>query len=108
MRACYTERYGDVAAVNDGSLSIEEGEVFGLVGPDGADKTTLIAMIEGLRSPHSGSIRVLGLDQSREAREVQERTGVPAPDHLHTARYQGQRGNQAICQSVPAAARRLG
>ena len=71
-----TKRYGDIIAVNDVSLSIEEGEIFGLVGPNGAGKTTLIEMIESLRTPDSGSIRVLGLDPVKEADELQEKIGV--------------------------------
>jgi ABC-2 type transport system ATP-binding protein len=68
--------YGDIVAVNDVSLSIEPGEIFGLVGPNGAGKTTLIEMIESLRTPDSGSIRVLGLDPTQEADELQEKIGV--------------------------------
>lgn len=71
-----TKSYGDIIAVNDVNLSIEEGEVFGLVGPNGAGKTTLIEMIESLRSPDSGSIRVLGLDPAKEANRLQEKIGV--------------------------------
>jgi ABC-2 type transport system ATP-binding protein len=70
------KRYGDIIAVNDVSLSIEEGEIFGLVGPNGAGKTTLIEMIESLRIPDSGFIRVLGLDPVKEADELQEKIGV--------------------------------
>jgi len=71
-----TKSYGDLIAVNDVSFSVEEGEIFGLVGPNGAGKTTLIEMIESLRTPGSGSIRVLGLDPTREADNLQERIGV--------------------------------
>jgi len=71
-----TKSYGDIIAVNDVSLSIEEGEIFGLVGPNGAGKTTLIEMIESLRIPDSGSIRVLGLDPVRETDKLQEKMGV--------------------------------
>ncbi len=70
------KRYGDIFAVNDVSFSIEEGEIFGLVGPNGAGKTTLIEMIESLRTPDSGSIRVLGLDPAKEADEIKEKIGV--------------------------------
>jgi ABC-2 type transport system ATP-binding protein len=70
------KRYGDIVAVNDVSLSIEEGEIFGLVGPNGAGKTTLIEMIESLMTPDSGSIRVLGLDPTKEADELKEKIGV--------------------------------
>ena len=68
--------YGDIIAVNDVSLSIEEGEIFGLVGPNGAGKTTLIEMIEGLRTPDSGSIKALGLDPTKQGNELKERIGV--------------------------------
>jgi ABC-2 type transport system ATP-binding protein len=71
-----TKSYGSLIAVNDVSFSVEEGEIFGLVGPNGAGKTTLIEMIESLRTPDSGSIRVLGLDPTREADNLQERIGV--------------------------------
>ena len=71
-----TKSYGDIIAVNDVNLIIEEGEIFGLVGPNGAGKTTLIEMIESLRTPDSGSIRVLGLDPAKEPDELQEKIGV--------------------------------
>ena len=71
-----TKSYGDLIAVNDVSISVEEGEIFGLVGPNGAGKTTLIEMIEGLRTPDSGSINALGLDPSKQSDELQERIGV--------------------------------
>ncbi len=70
------KRYGDIVAVDDVSLSIEEGEIFGLVGPNGAGKTTLIEMLESLRKPDRGSIRVLGLDPTKEADELKEKIGV--------------------------------
>ncbi len=71
-----TRRYGDLVAVDDVCFHVEEGEVFGLVGPNGAGKTTLIEMLEGLRTPDSGSIRVLGLDPTKQAQELKERMGV--------------------------------
>jgi len=71
-----TKSYGDLIAVNDVSINIEKGEVFGLVGPNGAGKTTLIEMIEGLRTPDSGSIKALGLDPTKQGDELRERIGV--------------------------------
>jgi ABC-2 type transport system ATP-binding protein len=71
-----TKRYGEITAVDDVSLSIKEGEIFGLVGPNGAGKTTLIEMLESLRTPDGGSIRVLGLDPAKEADRLQEKIGV--------------------------------
>jgi len=71
-----TRSYGSLIAVNDISLTIEEGEIFGLVGPNGAGKTTLIEMIEGLRTPDSGSIKALGLDPTKQGDELKEKIGV--------------------------------
>lgn len=55
-----SKSYQKVSAVNKVSLEIHEGEIFGLVGPDGAGKTTLIRMLSGILSPTSGDISVLG------------------------------------------------
>jgi ABC-2 type transport system ATP-binding protein len=55
-----SKNYGRVLGVNNVSLEINEGEIFGLVGPDGAGKTTLIRMIAGILSPTAGEMRVLG------------------------------------------------
>ena len=62
-----TKRYGDRAAVDGVSFSVEEGEIFGILGPNGAGKTTTVESIAGLRTPDSGTIRVLGLDPRRTA-----------------------------------------
>lgn len=53
-------RYGDLMAVDGVSFDVAEGEFFGILGPNGAGKTTALEMIEGLRKPDSGSIRLLG------------------------------------------------
>src|SRR5687768_3940946 len=57
-----TKRYDKVVALRDLSMSIEEGEMFGLIGPDGAGKTTAIRLMCGLLKPDGGSVRVLGRD----------------------------------------------
>jgi ABC-2 type transport system ATP-binding protein len=59
------KRYGDRTAVDGVSFSVEEGEIFAILGPNGAGKTTTVESISGLRTPDSGSIRVLGLDPQR-------------------------------------------
>jgi ABC-2 type transport system ATP-binding protein len=53
-------RYGDLVAVDDVSFEVAEGEFFGILGPNGAGKTTTLEMVEGLRQPNSGEIRLLG------------------------------------------------
>ncbi len=70
------KRYGDVVAVDDVSFTIEAGEIFGILGPNGAGKTTTVECVAGLRTPDRGSIRVLGLDPSRDRATLRERVGV--------------------------------
>jgi ABC-2 type transport system ATP-binding protein len=60
------KRFGGVAAVNGLSLEVAPGEVFGLVGPDGAGKTTTMRAVAGLVTPDGGAISVLGRDVPRE------------------------------------------
>jgi ABC-2 type transport system ATP-binding protein len=66
LRKCY----GTTVAVDDVSFSVAEGEIFGIVGPNGAGKTTTIECVTGLRSPDSGSVRVLGLDPGPDAEQL--------------------------------------
>ena len=70
------KRYGDLVAVNDVSFSVDKGEIFGFLGPNGAGKTTTIEMIEGLRKPNSGSIKVCGIDAVKEPAKIKEIIGV--------------------------------
>ena len=76
-----TKRYGRVVAVEDLNLEVEEGEVFGLLGPNGSGKTTTILMLLGLTEPTSGEARVLGLDPMREPLKVKARVGY-LPDQV--------------------------
>ncbi len=64
------KRYGHTTAVNELSLAVERGEMFGLIGPDGAGKTTTIRLVCGLLPADSGSVRVLDLDPVREHRRL--------------------------------------
>jgi ABC-2 type transport system ATP-binding protein len=64
------KRYGATDAVKDLSFSVARGEMFGLIGPDGAGKTTTIRLICGLQRPNGGSVRVLGLDPGRDHRAI--------------------------------------
>jgi ABC-2 type transport system ATP-binding protein len=67
--------YGRVQAIADLSLSIGSGEMFGLIGPDGAGKTTTIRLICGLLAADKGTVRVLGLDPRREHRKLTDAVG---------------------------------
>src|SRR5918995_2653300 len=70
-----TKRYDKVVAVRDLSMSIEQGEMFGLIGPDGAGKTTTIRLMCGLLKPNNGSVRVLGRDPVKEHLHVTQTLG---------------------------------
>jgi ABC-2 type transport system ATP-binding protein len=71
-----TKRFGDVTAVRDLSLEVEEGEVFGFLGPNGAGKSTTINVLLDFVRPTGGEVRVLGRDVHEESVAVRERIGV--------------------------------
>ncbi len=70
------KNYGKVKAVNSISLSIRQGEIFGIIGPNGAGKTTTLEMLEGILKPDRGTIDVLGVVPSKNLRELNKRIGV--------------------------------
>ncbi len=70
-----TKRFGAVTAVDGVSLAVDEGELFGLIGPDGAGKTTLIRMLVTVLAPDAGEARVDGLDVVRDFRALRRRLG---------------------------------
>ncbi|HEU65535.1 MAG TPA: ABC transporter ATP-binding protein, partial [Chloroflexi bacterium] len=70
------KRYGALAAVDGVSFNVEEGEIFGVLGPNGAGKTTTVEIIEGLRKPDSGEVKVCGIDALREPERIKELIGV--------------------------------
>ncbi|HKS56488.1 MAG TPA: ATP-binding cassette domain-containing protein [Steroidobacteraceae bacterium] len=70
-----TCRFGDFIAVNDVSLDLKPGEVFGFLGPNGAGKTTLIRILCGLQPFQTGEVEVAGVDVRREAKRLRSRIG---------------------------------
>jgi len=66
---------GKVLAVNNISLSVSEGEIFGLIGPDGAGKTSIFRMLTTLIIPDSGSAKVLGYDVVKDFRQIRNEVG---------------------------------
>jgi ABC-2 type transport system ATP-binding protein len=68
--------YGNLVAVDDVSVSVAEGEIFGILGPNGAGKTTAIECAIGLRQPDAGSVRLLGLDPGADRAEIRRLVGV--------------------------------
>ncbi|HUQ94841.1 MAG TPA: ABC transporter ATP-binding protein [Bryobacteraceae bacterium] len=73
-----TRTFGAVTAVDRLNITVNAGEVFGLVGPDGAGKTTTLRILCGLMGLTSGSVRVAGLDVTRNSDEVKDRIGYMA------------------------------
>ncbi len=70
------KRYGETIAVDGLDLTIWPGEVFGILGPNGAGKTTTLEMLEGLRAPDSGVMRVASFDPVSEPENVHRVIGV--------------------------------
>lgn len=78
-----TKLYGDLKAVDDISFSVRNGEVFAFLGPNGAGKTTTVEMIESIRKPTAGTIKILGKDVSTSFKEVKEKIGI-LPQEFHS------------------------
>ena len=73
-----TRSFAGLVAVNHLTLSVNKGEIFGLVGPDGAGKTTTLRLLCGLMNPTSGSATVAGHDVVKEMEAVKDRIGYMA------------------------------
>jgi ABC-2 type transport system ATP-binding protein len=85
-----SKRYGRRVAVDDVSFAVAEGEIFGLLGRNGAGKSTTVDCLAGLRVPDHGRIRVAGLDPRQDRRELRQLLGVQLqeselPDRLTVA-----------------------
>ena len=73
-----TRKFGEVTAVSDLSFEVAEGEIFALVGPDGAGKTTTMRILCGLMNPTEGRAVVAGLDVSKHSDAVKDQIGYMA------------------------------
>ena len=65
-----TQRFGENSAVNELNLTVKEGEVFGLVGPDGAGKTTVLRLLAGLMAPTAGEAWVYGCNTVKDSEQL--------------------------------------
>lgn len=70
------KRYGEYAAVDGIDLTVLRNEIFGILGPNGAGKTTTLEMVEGLRVPDAGTVRVAGLSTASDATAIKRLIGV--------------------------------
>ncbi|HLH01205.1 MAG TPA: ATP-binding cassette domain-containing protein [Bryobacteraceae bacterium] len=75
-----TKKFGDFTAVDAISFDVAGGEIFAFLGPNGAGKTTTIKMLTTLLTPTSGTLRIDGLDVSRNPNEVRKRFGIVFQD----------------------------
>ncbi len=71
--------FGEIKAVDDISLTVKKGEIFGFLGPNGAGKTTTVRLLTGILHPDAGSCSVAGFDPYHQPTEVQRRIGI-APE----------------------------
>lgn len=75
--------YGTLIAVNDISFTVKKGEVFAFLGPNGAGKTTTVEIIESIREPTAGEIKILGKDIKNSFNLVKEKIGI-LPQEFHS------------------------
>ncbi len=76
------KHYGDIKAVDDLSFDVARGQIFSCLGPNGAGKTTTVEMMEGLRTPTSGSIEIFGVDVTQDYASIRHRVGVLPQDFI--------------------------
>ena len=95
--------YGSTVAVEDVSFDVHDGEIFGLIGPNGAGKTTTMECVEGVRTADRGTIKVLGLDPSRDVYTLQDRIGVQLQQAQLQKRVKVQEAAHFWAAAVPQA-----
>lgn len=89
-----TKSYGGRKVVNNLSFQVDKGEVFGLLGHNGAGKSTTIEMILGLKKPEQGELTIYGLDAAKHRKEVFEKVGV----QFQSSAYQAAIRVDEVCQ----------
>lgn len=72
----FTKSYGNFTAVDSISFEVKKGEIFGILGPNGAGKTSTLECLEGLRTPDGGAIDIMGIDPSKNHKELKDLIGV--------------------------------
>lgn len=84
-----TKRYGPVRGIDELSIEVGRGEVYGFLGPNGAGKTTTIRTLLDLLHPISGRALLFGLDSQRQSREIRARVGNLPGDFTCDSRLTG-------------------
>lgn len=90
------KKYGAKTAVDDLSFTVKKGEIFGLLGHNGAGKSTTIECILGLKSYDSGNVNILGMQAAKSRKELFERVGV----QLQNNYYQDKIKVAELCQET--------
>ena len=88
--------YGEIPAVTDLNISIRKGEVFGLLGANGAGKSTAIECILGTKTADSGQVTILGMNPREKRKKLFERVGV----QFQEANYQDKITVEELCQET--------
>jgi ABC-2 type transport system ATP-binding protein len=94
-----TKRFNGITAVNGISFEVFEGELFGFLGPNGAGKTTTISILTGLARPDSGTIRISGLDCTKNPKAAQHLMGI-VPDESNLYPELSGFDNLCFCASL--------
>ncbi len=94
----FTRRYGDFAAVDDISFSVDKGTIFGFLGPNGAGKTTTISTLCTILEKTEGTMRVNGHDVDREKDKVRKDIGIVFQDSTLDARLSVQENLHYHCE----------
>lgn len=94
-----TKSFEDITAVNEISFSLNQDEIFGFLGPNGAGKTTTINILTGLSRPESGTIKVAGMDCTKNPKAAQHLIGI-VPDESNLYPELSGFDNLSFCASL--------
>lgn len=90
-----TKKFGTKVAVNDLSFSIQKGEIIGLLGANGAGKSTSIECILGIKKPDNGKIEILGMNPVKDRKKIFEQVGV----QFQQTNYQDKIKVKEVCET---------
>ncbi|MFH1861948.1 MAG: ATP-binding cassette domain-containing protein [bacterium] len=92
--------YAKTPAIRGLDLTVQSGEMYGLIGPDGAGKTTLIRILCGLILADSGFVQVLGYDPAAEISRIKDQLGYYAAAFLALSRFDRRREPALLCRHL--------